>query len=178
LQMNADGVIRLNPRYSVAANTSAPYTLKRKVLPIALTGLELKSPEIRTELRYVEVRGRLADAVNRALADEVSRKILASAAKEGRTIGEVSSEQAIPQSTCYRRMNDLLREGLVVIDRIMVTQEARYAIYRSCFSACRLASSEDFTNVSVEVVINQEIADKVKSRWISMTLEQSGGITR
>jgi len=53
---------------------------------------------------YVRVRGEFASFVLEALADRVSRRIMTSATESPKTIEEISEQQSIPLSTCYRRM--------------------------------------------------------------------------
>jgi DNA-binding Lrp family transcriptional regulator len=140
-----------------------------------MTVMEIKPFETQ-EPTFVQVSGRLAVSAMTALADRVSRGIILATGKASMTIAEICNEQGIPQSTCYRRMNELVREGLVIVDRIMVTAEGRFATYRSCFSAFRVLAY--LPELSVEVALTDEVADKVRNRWISMAVGQSGGIAQ
>ena len=139
-----------------------------------MTALELKPAEAQSTESYVELRGTLAEAVVSALADEVSRKIIFSISRTPMTIGEISLDGNIPASTCYRRMKELLEEGLVVVDRIVVAADGRYAVYSSCFSSYNVHSVDGA--LAVQVSLNSHVAEKVKYRWIS-TSTQGRGIT-
>jgi DNA-binding Lrp family transcriptional regulator len=141
-----------------------------------MTALEIKPLESQRGPVFVQVRGRLAASTMTALADQVSRKIILATGKASRTIAEICEEQGVPPSTCYRRMNELVREGLVLVDRIVVTDGGRFATYRSCFSAFRVLAGT--SEVSVEVTLTPEVADKVRNRWIAMVVGQSGGIAQ
>lgn len=139
-----------------------------------MTAMELNQPEAKQASQYMRVMGRLAESAMSAVADEVSRKILLATVDLPQTVLDVSHTQGIPQSTCYRRMTELVEEGLVVPERIVVTPEGRYVTYRSSFSAYRILS--DATGLSVEVVVNDGVAEKVHTRWITMA-SRIGGVT-
>jgi DNA-binding Lrp family transcriptional regulator len=67
-----------------------------------------------------------------AIGDVYMRKILMATARRGKSIEEISDEKQIPISTCYRRMNDLSRLGLVTTERIVITASGKkYEIFRS-----------------------------------------------
>jgi len=109
---------------------------------------------------------RLSSAILTALGDESSRRILASAIASGKTVEEISAEQNLPLSTCYRRVRSLLGEGLMILERTVVTHAGkRYAIYRTSFSkaAIRFNGGE----IALEVTPNLDIIDKLRRRWLS-----------
>lgn len=135
-----------------------------------MTAMETR--QIRDAESYVEVRGRLAGAVMAALGDETSRKIIRCTTDGSKTVAEISFEEGISLSTCYRRVNELESQGILVIERITVADDRRYANYRSCFSSFRILSGG--ACVSVEVVLTPDVADKVHNRWMSMTYNQAG----
>ncbi len=96
------------------------------------------------------------------LADEYSRKILASALPDPKSVEDLSKENGIPLSTCYRRVHDMLREGVVVVERIVVTADGkRYELYRSGFSALTLRLEGNI--MSIVGTINEGVAEKVSS---------------
>ena len=67
-----------------------------------------------------------------AISDVCMRKILMATAIRGKSIEEISDEKQIPMSTCYRRMNDLSRLGLVTTERIIITASGKKdEIFRS-----------------------------------------------
>jgi DNA-binding Lrp family transcriptional regulator len=135
----------------------------------------MQTRQIRNEPIYVRVRGRLASAVMVALGDEISRKIISCAIDRSKTVGEISVEQDISLSTCYRRVNELESQGVLVVERITVADDRRYANYRSCFSSFRILS--DGNDATVEVALNPDVADKVHNRWMSMAYDQAGVIS-
>jgi predicted methyltransferase len=112
-----------------------------------------------------------------ALGDESSRRILASAIASGRSVKEISAEQNLPLSTCHRRIRHFVDEGLMILERLVITQTGkRFAIYRTSFSdvAIRFYCGE----VAVEITPNLEVLDKLRTRWISTnypSLNQDAG---
>ncbi|MDA4115654.1 MAG: winged helix-turn-helix domain-containing protein [Thaumarchaeota archaeon] len=108
----------------------------------------------------------LSGALLSALGDESSRKILTSAITSGKTVEEISAEQNLPLSTCYRRMRGLLGDGLMILERTVVTPAGkRYAVYRTSFS--RASISFDGGEVAVELTPNMDIIDKLRRKWLS-----------
>jgi len=122
-------------------------------------------------------------AILNAFGDDFSRRILTSATATGRTVEEISAEQNLPLSTCYRRVASLLGAGLMILERLVVTPTGkRYAVYRTSFSDATIRF--DGREIAVEVTPNMDIIDKLRRRWLSanypsqnqssQTLGQSG----
>ena len=111
-----------------------------------------------------------------ALGDDSSRRILTSAIATGKTVEEISAEQNLPLSTCYRRVRHFVDEGLMVLERLVVTRAGkRFAIYRTSFSdvTIRFYPGE----IAVETTPNLEVIDKLRTRWLSTnypSLNQDG----
>ena len=108
----------------------------------------------------------IARSVVSALADEFSRRIVSSTVDEGKTVQEISLEQAVPLSTCYRRASDLAEKGLLMVERIVVTGEGkRYAVYRSSFKSVQITSNLEITSATAE--LNPDVADKFHRMWLN-----------
>jgi DNA-binding HxlR family transcriptional regulator len=106
-------------------------------------------------------------AVLQVLSDEYSRKILLSAVSISKSVEELSRQNDIPLSTCYRRVHELLAGGMLVMDRIVVTPDGkRYEMLRSAYKGFSVAFVDG--GVKVEVAINGDVADKLHALWISM----------
>jgi hypothetical protein len=107
-----------------------------------------------------------SSAILAALGDESSRRILGSAIATGKTVEEISAEQNLPLSTCYRRMRSLLSGGLMILEKTVVTPTGkRYAIYRTSFSKTAIRFNGE--EIAVEVTPNMDIIDKLRRRWLS-----------
>jgi len=108
----------------------------------------------------------LSRVILAALGDESSRKILTSAISSGKTVEEISAEQNLPLSTCYRRMRTLLAGGLMILERTVVTPAGkRYAIYRTSFSRASISFLDG--DIAVELTPNMDIIDKLRRKWLS-----------
>jgi len=106
-----------------------------------------------THGRTSSLNGEVAKNLVAALADEASRRILSSTLIEGKTVQEISLEQALPFSTCYRRAHELVHQGLLGVERIVVTGDGRrFHKYRSFFRSVQITSS--FGDVSVAAELN------------------------
>lgn len=105
------------------------------------------------------------------LGDELSRRILTSAITSGRSVEQISAEQNLPLSTCYRRIRHLVDEGLMIQERIVISQAGkRFAIYRTSFSD--VAITFDRGEVAAEITPNFAILDRLRTRWMSMNYPQ------
>ncbi len=121
----------------------------------------------RTEARVV-LSGALARNAVNAISDELSKRILVSSVSEAKTAQEISVEQALPLSSCYRRIRELVDQGLVVAERIVVTREGkRYSLYRSSFRTVEMAA--DFRELRVSAELNQDVAEKFRQKWFCLS---------
>jgi hypothetical protein len=133
--------------------------------PLLRPNLESKPRDLTEDAAVIKSVG-LSGAILSALGDESSRKILTAAITRGKTVEEISAEENLPLSTCYRRMRGLLSDGLMILEKTVVTPAGkRYAVYRTSFS--RAAISFDDGEVGVEVTPNMDIIDKLRRKWLS-----------
>jgi hypothetical protein len=101
-----------------------------------------------------------------ALGDEASRSILNSAISCGKTVEDISAEHGLPLSTCYRRINQLVGEGLMIVERMVITPSGkRYAVFRTTFS--RATINFDYGELSVELTPNEDVVEKVRNKRLS-----------
>ena len=106
-------------------------------------------------------------AVLEVLSDSYSRKILLSAISVSKSVEELSRQNDIPLSTCYRRVHELLDGGLLVMDRIVVTPDGkRYEMLRSAYKGFSVVFVDGA--VQVDAAINGDVADKLHTLWIGM----------
>lgn len=127
----------------------------------------LQKKELGKETRVV-LGGMLAKHTVSAISDELSRRILVATVSEGKTAQEVSIEQALPLSSCYRRIRELVDQGLLVVERIVVNAEGkRYALYRSSFKTVGVFA--DFGEVSVSAELNADMGGKFRQKWFCLS---------
>jgi len=106
-------------------------------------------------------------ALVQGLADEYSRKIILSAIPKAKSVEDMSRENDIPLSTCYRRVHELLDSQILVVERIIVTPEGKkYELLRSAYRAVNV--SFDGGVLKVDALINEDVAEKLRRLWLTM----------
>ncbi len=106
-------------------------------------------------------------ALVQGLADEYSRKILLSAIPKAKSVEDMSRENDIPLSTCYRRVHELLDSQILVVEKIIVTPEGKkYELLRSAYRAVNVTF--DGGVMRVDAIINEDVAEKLRRLWLTM----------
>ncbi|MDA4124533.1 MAG: hypothetical protein OK438_03675 [Thaumarchaeota archaeon] len=101
------------------------------------------------------------------LADEYSRKILLSAIPAAKSVEDMSRENDIPLSTCYRRVHELLDAQILVVEKIIVTPDGKkYELLRSAFRAVSISFEGGV--MKVDATVNEDVAEKLRRLWLSM----------
>ena len=112
----------------------------------------------------VSVTGELRDRVIAVLADPESRRIIASVHDEPKTIGTIGGEVGLPHTTLYRKVSELRKCGLLMVDRFIVRPDGkREAVYARSFDEVRLKSEK--REVRVEII---ESAKCLEKRWFEL----------
>jgi DNA-binding Lrp family transcriptional regulator len=102
-----------------------------------------------------------------ALSDDYSRKIMLATITAAKSVEDLSKENDIPLSTCYRRVHELLDARVLVVERIVVTPDGkRYELLRSAYRTITV----NFENgiMKVEALVNEDVADKLRRMWVTM----------
>lgn len=106
-------------------------------------------------------------ALVQGLADEYSRKIILSAISGPKSVEEMSRENDIPLSTCYRRVHELLDAQILVVERIIVTPEGKkYELLRSSYRSFNVSFAGGV--MKVDAMVNEDVADKLRRLWLTM----------
>lgn len=106
-------------------------------------------------------------ALVQGLADEYSRKIILSAIPDAKSVEDMSRENDIPLSTCYRRVHELIDAQLLLIEKIIVTPDGKkYELLRSAYRAVTVKF--DGGIMVVEATVNEDVAEKLRRLWLSM----------
>ncbi|MBI3859364.1 MAG: helix-turn-helix transcriptional regulator [Thaumarchaeota archaeon] len=101
------------------------------------------------------------------LADEYSRKILLSTIPTSKSVDDISRENDIPLSTCYRRVHELLDSQIIVVDKIIVTGDGKkYELLRAAYRSVTVSFEDGM--MKVEAVINEDVAEKLRRLWLTM----------
>ncbi len=105
------------------------------------------------------------------LADEYSRKILLSAIPAAKSVEDMSRENDIPLSTCYRRVHELLDAQILIVEKIIVTSDGKkYELLRSAYRTVTV--SFDGGVMKVDATVNEDVAEKLRRLWMSMRAEK------
>jgi len=102
-----------------------------------------------------------------ALADNEMKKILDSAMNQSKSVNEILKETSIPHSTGFRKLKWLLNEGLIMLDKIIITPDGKkFSLYHSTLKA--ISIKYEYTNVIVEAEPNLDIAKKSINKFFSL----------
>jgi hypothetical protein len=101
-----------------------------------------------------------------ALSDSSSRGIIMCTIETARSIEEIASENRIPLSTCYRRIEDLQKQGILVCERIIVTNSGkRLARYRATIRSAQITF--DSMGLSINLILNEEAMARMRANLVS-----------
>ena len=110
---------------------------------------------------------RAKKAILAALADEEMTKILDSVMYHSKSIADITRENKIAHTTCYRKTKWLINEGLVRVDKIVITPEGKkFSLYYSVFKSINVKYESN--NVIVEAEENLDIVKKTMARFYSL----------
>jgi predicted transcriptional regulator len=106
-------------------------------------------------------------AVLTALADNEMMKILASAMNKSKSVNEILKDTNISHTTAFRKTKWLLKEGLIIVDKIIITPDGKkFSLYLSTVKA--ITARYEANNVSVEAEPNSDIPRKRVERFFSI----------
>jgi predicted transcriptional regulator len=112
--------------------------------------------------------------VVKALSDEYSRKIVLSIINVAMPIEEISKEQHIPISTCYRRIHELQSYGIVRPDKTIIQPDGKkYVSYKAAFSEAKISLESGELRVDVNQTLNGY--DKLHEMWSSVKEPEKQG---
>ena len=99
---------------------------------------------------------RVKKAILTALADDEMTKILDTIMLNSKSIANITRENNIAHTTCYRKTKWLINEGLVRVDKIVITPEGKkFSLYYSVFKSVNVKYESN--NVIVEAEQNSNI---------------------
>ena len=110
---------------------------------------------------------RAKKAILASLADEEMVKILDSLMYHSKSINDVIKETNIAHTTCYRKTNWLLKEGLLIVDKIVITLEGkRFSLFHSVLKSINIKYESN--DVIVEAEQNFDIIKRTMERFYSL----------
>jgi predicted transcriptional regulator len=102
-----------------------------------------------------------------ALADNEMMKILDSAMNQSKSVNEILKETNISHTTGFRKIKWLLSEGLIMLDKIIITPDGKkFRLYHSTLKSINVKYED--TNVVVEAEPNFAIAKKSIMKFFSL----------
>jgi predicted transcriptional regulator len=102
-----------------------------------------------------------------ALADNEMMKVLDSATNQSKSVNEILKETNISHTTGFRKIKWLLDEGLITLDKIIITPDGKkFSLYHSTLKSIRVKYED--TNVIVEAEPNFDIAKKWIKKFFSL----------
>ena len=106
-------------------------------------------------------------AILTALADEDMTKILDAVMIHSKSINDIIRENNIAHTTGYRKTNWLLKEGLLIIDKIIITPEGKkYSLFHSVLKS--ITVKYEHKDVIIEAEQNYDIIEKKMARFYSL----------
>ena len=103
-------------------------------------------------------------AILKAISDEPSSMIMRSAVSKGKSVEEICSETGVPQSTAYRKIGEMMANGLIFVERVILTEAGKkHLVYRTAYS--RVAIQCDQGNFIVESTPNEGVSDIMYRLW-------------
>lgn len=103
------------------------------------------------------------ERIMKAIADPENGKILMQIRKEAKSSQAISKETEIPQSTVYRKLDELRAAGLIMTEHFTVTSGKRVDYLVATFSELRIAVEEG--GLTVNIVPSGETANL---KWLDL----------
>jgi predicted transcriptional regulator len=81
-----------------------------------------------------------------------------------KTAETISSELGIPLSTTYRKIKELRKAGLLVVEKSAITKNGKLCdLYRSTIKGVRVHL--DLQPPSLDLTFNEDVYDKISRVW-------------
>lgn len=110
---------------------------------------------------------RAKKAVMAALADEEMMNIFNSTMYQSKSISDIIVETSIAYTTCYRKVKWLLNEGLLVVDKIVITKEGKkFSMFHSVLRSINV--KYEGNNVVIEAEENFDILKRIVEKFYSL----------
>lgn len=112
------------------------------------------------------------DTLLRLLSDEYVRKIIRATIASAKSIEELSHDEIIPISTCYRRVHELIRLGLIRVESTIITPRGKkFMTFRSTIKDVTVTLSSERFSVEAKSMPSERPRELIPS---NSTLAQRG----
>jgi predicted transcriptional regulator len=110
---------------------------------------------------------RLKQAILAALADIDMVKILDCAMFKDKCVNDIIKECDIPHTTAYRKIKDLLDQGLLVCTRMEFTEDGKkFSLFKSVFKLLNI--KYEYNNLVVEGEYNIDPIENISQKLFSL----------
>ena len=112
---------------------------------------------------------RLKRAILVALADVESQKILDVAMYQPKSVNQIIQESNLSHSTAYRKIRWLVREKLLIVDKIEITETGKKSsLFRTLLRSFKVEYEHD--NVIIEAERNSDTLRKITENFFTLDL--------
>ncbi len=103
-----------------------------------------------------------------ALADDEMIRIMNSVMNNSKSFNDIITENnTISRTTAFRKLKWLLKEGLIIVDKIVLASDGRkFSLYHSTLKA--INAKYELNNISVEAEPNFDITKKWIQEFFSL----------
>jgi DNA-binding Lrp family transcriptional regulator len=99
-----------------------------------------------------------------AFSDEYSRKIILAVIAKSLSVEDISRDQGIPISTCYRRVHELAEFGIIRPEKTVLQEDGKkYICYKSAFRSASIHLESG--QLTVDLIPNRDATEKLTDIW-------------
>src|SRR4051794_21029194 len=109
---------------------------------------------------------RLQSHIMYALSDSQMNKILQSTSLSDRSAYDIIREQNLPHSSAYKKINELVKWGLLVLYKSEIVDGKKVAYYKSTF--CSIQISFGAIKTKVEAEPNRDALERLSMRFYDL----------
>jgi predicted transcriptional regulator len=114
---------------------------------------------------------KLKQAILLALADTELQKILDAAMYQSKSVNQIIQESNVSHSTAYRKIRWLVKERLLIVDKIEITEDGKKSsLFRTILKSFKV--KYEHNNVVIEAEQNFDTMRKITENFF--TLPDSG----
>ena len=113
---------------------------------------------------------RLKSRILSALSDSSMHTILQSTSFTDKSANDIIRTQGLPHSTTYRKINELIKCGLLVLYRSEITGGKKIAYYKSTFRSIKV-SYEGITDTKIEAEPNQDALERISNLFYDLKVK-------
>lgn len=110
---------------------------------------------------------RLKSHILSALSDSTMHIILQFTSFADKSANDIIMTQGLPHSTTYRKINELIKSGLLVLYRLEIINGKKIAYYKSTFRTIKV-SYNGIADTRIEAEPNQDALERLSSMFYDL----------